>query len=104
MSQTYEVITYEDVIVFNYTLPEQDSVEQISRDVTLVWEDTIEKFFEAHTPQKPYTIHSFEKEKDKVKFIADIENKTEEIIDTIDEEISQKMKFGHFYTSPTYED
>lgn len=104
MSTKYEVITYEDVIVFNYTLPGEESVEQISRDVTLVWEDTIEKFFEAHTPEKPYTIHSFERERDKEKFIADIENQTEEMIDAVDEEIGQRMKFGHFYTSPTYED
>ena len=28
----------------------------------------------------------------------------EKIIDEVEEEISQKMKFGSFFTSPTYED
>lgn len=104
MSDKYEVITFEDNIAFNYTLPDDDKQEQINREVTIVWEETLEKFFETYGAQKPYEIHSFENEKKKNRFVADIEDKNEKIIDEVDEEISLKMKFVHAYTSPTYED
>lgn len=104
MSQNYEVITYEDNAIFNYSLKGTEETEQISREMTLVWEDTLENFFEAYEPEKPYRINSFEKEKEKNKFINDIENINEKIIDEVDEEIGRKMKFAFDYTSPTYED
>lgn len=104
MSEKYEVITYEDIAVFNYSLPETDEKEQIEREMTLVWEDTLEKFIEAYNPEKPYKIHSFDKEKEKNKFIMNIENENDKIIDEVDEEIGRKMKFAFDYTSPTYED
>lgn len=104
MSNTYEVITYEDVAVFNYSLPENEEKEQVEREITLVWEDTLEKFFEAYNSEKSYKIHSFETEKKKNKFISDIDNENERIIDEVDEEIGRKMKFAFDYTSPTYED
>jgi hypothetical protein len=104
MSEKYEVITYEDIAVFNYTLPETDEKEQVEREMTLVWEDTLEKFFEAYNPQKPYKINTFDTEKQKNKFITNIDDENEKIIDEVDEEIGRKMKFGFDYTSPTYED
>lgn len=104
MSGKYEVISYEDMAVFNYSLPAEERKEQISRELTLVWEDTLDKFFETYGPEKAYKINSFEKEKEKNKFIANIEDETEKIIDEVEEEISRKMKFSFDYTSPTYED
>lgn len=104
MSDKYEVITYEDVIVFNYSLPGDEKKEQITREVTLVWEDSLEKFIEAYSSDKPYKINTFEKEKEKNKFINKIEDESEKIIDEVDAEIARKMKFGFDYTSPTYED
>lgn len=104
MSSPFEVITYEDTMVFNYSLSEQEPQEQIVRDVTLVWEESLEKFLEAFGTEKPYQVHSFRDEREKNQFIASIEDRTDEIIDEVDEEISQKMKFSHVYTSPTYED
>lgn len=104
MSEKYEVITYEDIAVFNYTLPETDEKEQVEREMTLVWEDSLEKFFEAYNPQKPYKINTFDTEKQKNKFITNIDDENEKIIDEVDEEIGRKMKFGFDYTSPTYED
>ncbi|QOP43567.1 hypothetical protein FJR45_06210 [Sulfurimonas sediminis] len=103
-NEKYEVITYEENIVFNFTLPEDGKENQLSKEVTLVWDDVLEKFLETFTQEKSYTIHLFKHEKEKNRFIENIENVTEEIIDQIDEEISQKMKFGFDYTSPTYED
>ncbi|WP_297441745.1 hypothetical protein [Sulfurimonas sp.] len=61
----YEVIAYEDNIVFNFTLPGDDKENQLSKEVTLVWDDTLEKFFETHTKEKPYKIHSFKNEQEK---------------------------------------
>lgn len=104
MSDKYEVITYEDIAVFNYSLPGQEEKEQIEREITLVWEDTLEKFFETYTQEKPYKINSFETEKQKNKLIRDIDDENEKIIDEVDEEIGRKMKFAFDYTSPTYED
>ncbi|MDP2076672.1 MAG: hypothetical protein Q8N01_05945 [Sulfuricurvum sp.] len=104
MSEKYEVITYEDIAVFNYSVPGLEEKEQIDREITLVWEDTLEKFFETYNPDRPYKIHSFDTEKQKNRFISAIDDENEKIIDEVDEEISRKMKFGFDYTSPTYED
>ena len=104
MSEKYEVITYKDIVAFNYTLPGEDKQGQISREVTLVWEDTLEKFFEVSKGEKPYKVNSFEKVQAKEWFITSIENETDKIIEEVEEEIAQKMKFGFEYTSPTYED
>ena len=104
MSEKYEVITYEDIAVFNYSVPGVEEKEQIEREITLVWEDTLEKFFEAYNPDRPYKINSFDTEKQKNRFISAIDDDNDKIIDEVDEEISRKMKFGFDYTSPTYED
>jgi hypothetical protein len=104
VSEKYEVITYEDIAVFNYSLPETEEQEQIEREITLVWEDTLENFFETYTSDKPYKIHSFITQRQKEKFVDAIEAENENIIDEVDEEIGRKMKFSFDYTSPTYED
>ena len=104
ISKQYEVMTYEDSVVFNYSLPGEEAIKQITRELTLVWDDTLEKFFEEYNPEKPYKVNSFEKEKEKNKFITDIEDENEKVIDEVEEEISRKMKFSFDYTSPTYED
>ena len=104
MSEAYKVISYQDIIVFNYTLPGKDTEDQIDREVILVWEGTLEKFLEMSKSQKPYKIDSFRREQDMNRFITNIENETEKIIDEVEEEISQKMKFVSFFRSPTYED
>ena len=104
MSETYEVISYQDIIVFNYTLPGKDTEDQIDREVIFVWEGTLEKFLEESKSLKPYKIDSFKREQDKNRFIANIENDTEKIMDEVEDEISQKMKFGNFFRSPTYQD
>lgn len=104
MSEKYEVITYEENIVFNYTLPKEEEPQQLEREMTLVWEEDLEKFIETYGDEKSYKIHSFDKERDKNKFVAKVEDENDAIIDQVDEEIAQNMKFGFLYTSPTYED
>jgi len=42
-NKKYEVITYEDTIVFNFTLPEDGKENQLSKEVTpdfLIWTHT----------------------------------------------------------------
>jgi len=104
MGEKYEVITYEHTIGFNYTLPGEDEPRMLEKEVTLVWEDTLESFFQAYTKEKPYTINEFHQERSRDSFIQRIEDQNENLIDEVDEEIAQKMKFGFEYTSPTYED
>ena len=104
MSEKYEVITYEDIAVFNYEVPGMAEKEHIEKEITLVWEDSIEKFFEAYHPEKAYKIYTFDTERQKNRFVDAIDDENEKIIDDVDEEISRKMKFGFDYTSPTYED
>jgi len=104
MSAPFEVITYEDTATFAYTLPDQEEPDQISRELTLVWDESLEAFFETYSPEKPYQIHSFKTQRDKDRFIQSVEDKTDEIIDAVEEEVSQHTKFGYNYTSPTYED
>lgn len=103
-SEEFDVITYKDVVVFNYTLPGEDTESQLDREVILVWEDTFEKFLEETKKEKPYKISSFKNARAKDRFITSVEDETEKTIDEVSEEISQKMKFGFEYTSPTYED
>ena len=104
MSAQYEVMVFKETVVFNYTLPGEDETRQITRELTLMWEDGIEKFFEQYTDAKPYEIHSFKNEKDMSAFIDKFETENDEIIDDVEEEISRKTKFSFDYTSPTYED
>lgn len=104
MSKEFEVMTYKDTVVFNYTLPEEEVPQQIDRELTLVWEDSLEKFFEQYNPQMPYKINVFKNEREKSRFIDNMELENDKIIDDVEEEISRKMKFSFDYTSPTYED
>ena len=104
MSEKYDVITYEDIAIFNYTVPGTEEKEHLEREITLVWEDTLENFFETYNADRQYKINSFDTEKQKNRFITAIDDENEKIIDEVDEEISRKMKFGFDYTSPTYED
>jgi hypothetical protein len=104
MSEKYEVITYEESVVFNYTLPGEETPDQLEREMTLVWEEDLEAFVAHFGAEKAYKLHAFDKERDKLRFVSKIEDENDGIIDQVDEEISQRMKFGFLYTSPTYED
>ena len=104
MSEKYEVITYEENAVFNYTLPDKTTTGQVTRELTLVWEDTLEKFLETFGEEKAYEVHSFERKSLQEKFLESIDEATDDAIEQVQEEISQKSKFGFEYTSPTYED
>ncbi len=103
-STEYDVITYKDTAVFNYTLPGDDKESQIEKEIILVWEGSFEDFLVETNKEKPYKINSFRNERAKERFITNIENEADKMIDEVSEELSQKTKFGFEYTSPTYED
>ena len=71
--KAYEVITYTDVVAFNFTLPDNEDTQTIEPELTIIWEDTFEKFVEAHGADKPYKIHTFRGEREQNFFIEKIE-------------------------------
>ena len=103
-TKTYEVITYIDVVAFNYTLPDEEEQKTIEHELRFVWEDTIEKFFEEHGKEKPYKIHAFRREREQKFLIHQIESEADDLIDEVQEEIANKMKFGFEFTGQLHND
>lgn len=103
-SNAYEVITYTDVVGFNYTLPDEEEQQTLEHELTFVWEDTLEKFVEEHGADKSYTIQTFKREREQKFFIDQIERLTDDLIDEVQEEIANKMKFGFEFTGQLHND
>jgi len=99
-----EVITYTDNIVFNYTLDEDEGQQSIERDVTVIWEESIEKFVEEFGSEKSYECHKFKLPRDKENFIEQVEDELEEVIDEVQEEIANKTKFGFEFSGQLHND
>jgi hypothetical protein len=100
----YEVITYTDNVAFNYTLSDKEEAQTIEHELTFIWEDTLEKFIEEHGPNKPYKVHNFKGERQQNFFIERIEGETEDLIEEVQEEIANKMKFGFEFTGQLHND
>lgn len=100
----FNVITYEEEVAFNYTLPGKDEQETIETEITLIWEETIDRFKEVHGEEKAYEVHSFSLEKQRQFFIDQIENRTEALIEEVEEEIANKMKYGFEFTGQLHND
>jgi hypothetical protein len=100
----YMVITYMETVGFNYTLPDQKESQTIEHELTFIWEDTLEKFIEEHGSDKPYKIHTFKRESQQNFFIERIEGETEDLIEEVQEEIANKMKFGFEFTGQLHND
>ena len=103
-SNAYEVITYTDDVAFNYTLPDEEEPQTLEHELTFVWEDTLEKFVEEHGADKPYNIRTFRREREQKFFIDQIERLTDDLIDEVQEEIANKMKFGFEFTGQLHND
>jgi len=99
-----EVITYEEEVAFNYTLPGKSEQETIETQITVVWEGTIDKFKEAHGEEKAFKVHGFTLEKQRQFFIDQIENRTEQLIEEVEDEIANKMKYGFEFTGQLHND
>ena len=87
----YEVIVYTDTVAFNYTLPDDEETQTIEEELTFIWEDTLEEFIEEHGTDKPYKIHAFKREREQRFFIDQIEGRTEDLIDEVEEAIANNM-------------
>jgi len=103
-TKAFEVITYIDEVAFKYTLPDEDEPRTLEHELTFVWEDTLEKFIEEHGTDKPYQIQSFRREREQKFLIDQIERLTDELIDEVQEEIANKMKFGFEFTGQLHND
>ena len=102
--KAYKVITYTDVVAFNYTLPDEEEQQAIEHELIFVWEDTIEKFVEEHGADKPCNIRTFRREREQKFFIDQIESQTDDLIDEVQEEIANKMKFGFEFSGQLHND
>ena len=102
--KAYEVITYEEEVEFNYTLPDEEESRTIERDLTFIWEDSIEKFKEEFGEDRVYKINSFKREREQKKFIDQIEGLTDDLIEEVEEEIANKMKFGFEFSGQLHND
>lgn len=103
-NSAFEVITYIDVVTFNFTLPGEEKQQSIEHELAFVWEDTLEAFIDEHGTDKPYQIHSFRREREQKFFIHQIESKTDDLIDEVQEEIANKMKFGFEFSGQLHND
>jgi len=100
----FEVITYIDVVGFNYTLPDAEEPETIEHELRFVWEDTLEKFFEEHGKEKPYKVYAFRRQREQQFLIDQIEGEADDLIEEVQEEIANKMKFGFEFSGQLHND
>ena len=100
----YEVISYTDMVAFNYILPGNEEPQTIEHELTFIWEDTIEMFIEEYGTDKSYKVHTFKREREQNFFIERIEGQTEDLIDEVEEEIANKMKFGFEFSGQLHND
>ena len=100
----FDVITYTEEVAFKYTLPDEDEERQIEHELTVIWEDTLEKFKEKFGEDKPYKINRFKRQREQKFFMDQIESETEDLIDEVQEEIANKMKFGFDFSGQLHND
>lgn len=99
-----QIITYEEEVQFKYTLPGEDEPRFLEQELTLIWEDTLEAFIEEHGEDKPYKTHEFKQERAEKFFLHQLEERTDEIIEEVQEEIANKMKFGFEFSGQLHND
>jgi len=100
----YELISYEEVVEFKYTLPDEDEESVLERELTFIWEDGLAKFIEEHGADKPYKVHSFKREREYNFFLDQQEGLTDDLIEEVQEEIANKMKFGFEFSGQLHND
>ena len=103
-NKQYQVITYIETVAFNYTLPNEDEKRTIEHDLRIVWEGTLEELFEKHGQDVSYKIHTFKREREYNNLIEQVESEAEDLIDEVQEEIANKMKFGFDFSGQLHND
>jgi len=100
----FEIITYEEEVQFQYTLPDEEEPRFIEHELTLVWEDSLEAFIKEHGEDKPYKVNEFKLESAKNFFLHKLEERTDTTIEEVQEEIANKMKFGFEFSGQLHND
>lgn len=103
-AKTFEVITYDEEVELKYTLPGEEEVRSLECELTLIWEDSLEKFIEEHGDKLPYKVNSFKYENQYNFFIHQVESRMDEAIEEAQEEIAAKMKFGFEFSGQLHND
>ncbi|SFV70993.1 hypothetical protein MNB_SV-13-1511 [hydrothermal vent metagenome] len=98
----YKVITYTDDVAFKYTLKNEE--KSIEEELTFVWEDTLESFFEEYGEDKPFKMYAFNRENEQKILIDRIEGTTDDVIEAVQEQIAGKMKFGFDFSGQLHND
>ena len=99
-----EVITYNETVVFNYVLPDDDTTHSLEKDLTLIWEDDIDALLKEKGDEVEYKIHTFSTPMQQKQFIDKIEETIEDDIEEVEEEIANKTKFGFEFTGQLHND
>ena len=100
----FEVITYEDEVTFNYTLPDEEEQQTIEAELTFIWEESVDAFVEKFGADKPYRVNSFKFENQHNFFLHQLESRTDAQIEEVEEEIANKMKFGFEFSGQLHND
>jgi hypothetical protein len=100
----HEIISFEEEVEFKYTLPDEEEPRSIEQELTFLWEDSLEKFIEEYGADKPYKVHSFKREKELKFFMDQIEGRTDDAIEEVEETIANKMKFGFEFSGQLHND
>lgn len=100
----FEVITYDEEVEFKYTLPEEEGEHSIECELTFIWEDSLEKFIEEHGDKIPYKVNTFKYENQYKFFIHQVESRTDDAIEEVQEQIANKTKFGFEFTGQLHND
>lgn len=100
----YTTITYEEEVQFKYTLPDEEEERFLEHELTLVWEESIEEFIKEHGEQKPYKVNEFKRESAQKFFLHQLEERTDGLIEEVQEEIANKMKFGFEFSGQLHND
>ena len=99
-----EVITYNETVVFNYNLPDDDTTHTIERELTLVWEDNLDGLFAEKGDDVEHKIHTFTNAMHQKQFIDKVEETIDDDIEEVEEEIANKTKFGFEFTGQLHND
>jgi len=102
--KAFNVITYEDEVEFKYTLPDEEEEQVLEHELTFIWEDSVEKFIEEHGTDKPYKVNSFTMKQHYDFFVNQVESRTDDLIEEVQEEIANKMKFGFEFSGQLHND
>lgn len=103
-SKPFEVITYDEEVEFKYILPEEDEERSIETELTFVYEGSVEELKAELGSDRAYKVHTFTLKQHHDFFINQVESRTDEAIEEVEQEIANKMKFGFEFSGQLHND